>query len=110
MKSHFRERYTKPEQFNTIVDFMMIHEELAKGYLKTVDARQRSADLWEVLRSSLNAQGPPLKNVEGWKKVSNNKSIFIIHYNYIYLYIFTLIIRCGQILKATLRPSFGGIN
>ena len=36
-----------------------------------------------MLKTSLNAQWPPLKSVEGWKKVSNNNTYIIflkLHY------------------------------
>ena len=66
--------YGKIYIHNTVVDFITIYEDLANGYFKTANVRQRSADLQKVLKKSLKAQGPPLDNVDCWKKVNYNNT------------------------------------
>lgn len=67
----YRNKQTTPKQFENIVDFMVEHPEMAQGYFKTIAARQKTKHLWEQLVIRLNAEGPPVKDVGGWKKVRN---------------------------------------
>ncbi|XP_050338284.1 uncharacterized protein LOC126764670 [Bactrocera neohumeralis] len=60
---------TQPKQFEILVDFMKAHPDLSKGSLKTPDAKNTSNNLWKNLVSHLNAAGPPLRDIAGWKKV-----------------------------------------
>ncbi|XP_055902716.1 uncharacterized protein LOC129938914 isoform X2 [Eupeodes corollae] len=60
---------TKTSQFELMVQFMTSHSDLAKGYLKSPEARQKSKQLWLNLSANLNAEGPPQRDVVGWKKV-----------------------------------------
>ena len=57
---------------------MCQHNELAKGYMKNADARRRSAEIWSKISEELNAEGPPIRDNEGWKKVT--KCLFYIPY------------------------------
>ncbi|XP_050338163.1 uncharacterized protein LOC126764499 [Bactrocera neohumeralis] len=60
---------TQPKQFEILVDFMKAHPNLSKGSLKTPDAKNTSNNIWKNLVSYLNAAGPPLRDIAGWKKV-----------------------------------------
>lgn len=44
---------------------------MAKGYIKAADAKQATNGLWARLTEDLNAAGAPMREVVGWKKVSN---------------------------------------
>ncbi|XP_046810838.1 uncharacterized protein LOC124420775 [Lucilia cuprina] len=61
--------YTKPRQYEIMVDFMVQHSDLAKGHLNASNAKSKSRELWERLSLDLNAAGPPTHEVEKWKKV-----------------------------------------
>ncbi|XP_075157124.1 uncharacterized protein LOC142230363 [Haematobia irritans] len=60
---------TQQRQFQTLVDFMVQHSDLAKGQLQSANAKQRAKILWTKLADDLNANGPPVRDVAGWKKV-----------------------------------------
>ncbi|XP_055920516.1 uncharacterized protein LOC129952105 isoform X1 [Eupeodes corollae] len=62
-------RNTKVSQFEIMVNYMTQHPDLSKGYLKTPGVRQKSRHLWTNLSIDLNAEGPPQRDAEGWKKV-----------------------------------------
>ncbi|XP_055905527.1 uncharacterized protein LOC129941013 isoform X2 [Eupeodes corollae] len=62
-------RNTKVSQFEIMVNYMTKHPDLSKGYLKTPEARQKSKHLWTNQSIDLNAEGPPQRDAEGWKKV-----------------------------------------
>ncbi|KAH8401548.1 hypothetical protein KR009_006378, partial [Drosophila setifemur] len=53
-----------------MVDFMRKNPDLAKGYIK--GDRAANDAKWAKLRNTLNAVGPPFKNISGWKKASKN--------------------------------------
>ncbi|KAH8284087.1 hypothetical protein KR054_009604, partial [Drosophila jambulina] len=56
-----------------ILDFMVRNPDLARGYIK---GNKVAADAkWSDLKNALNAVGPPIKDVGGWKKVGLSKSI-----------------------------------
>lgn len=54
-----------------MLNFMTEHPQLAKGYIKAADAKQATNGLWARLAEDLNAAGAPMREVVGWKKVSN---------------------------------------
>ncbi|GBP98311.1 hypothetical protein EVAR_71832_1 [Eumeta japonica] len=56
-----------------MVEFMVLHPDLAKGLLNVSNAKSKSRELWERLSQDLNAAGPPSHNVEKWKKSHRNK-------------------------------------
>lgn len=62
---------TKQSQFEIMLNFMTEHPQLAKGYIKAADGKEVTNDLWARLVEDLNAAGPPMREVVGWKKVSN---------------------------------------
>lgn len=72
------------------------HSELARGYVNTPSAREKSKNLWKELVNLLNCLGPVTRNVDGWKKVI--KKIKILH-KVLYISFF----RCGQIINRTLN-------
>lgn len=43
---------------------------LSKGYIKAHILRHESSQKWTKLTTDLNALGPPMRELEGWKKVS----------------------------------------
>ena len=53
-----------------MIEYMKSHSDLAKNQLKGNDAKQRAHTLWKNLTEILNAEGPPIRTVEKWKKVS----------------------------------------
>ncbi|XP_037807681.1 uncharacterized protein LOC119601054 isoform X1 [Lucilia sericata] len=69
----FREKpkklQTQQRQFEILVDFMEQHSDLAKGQLQCGNAKQRANNLWTKLADDLNSNGPPVRDVAGWKKV-----------------------------------------
>lgn len=61
---------TTPKNSNQdaiMVAFMKANPDLASGNLRTLRARD---DKWQELHKKLNSAGPPVKDLEGWKKVS----------------------------------------
>ncbi|KNC31937.1 hypothetical protein FF38_03511 [Lucilia cuprina] len=44
------------------------HSDLAKGQLQCGNAKQRANNLWTKLADDLNSNGPPVRDVAGWKK------------------------------------------
>ena len=52
-----------------MVEFMEAHDNIAKGYMATSDARTKSKELWDDLQNELNALGPPSKSTDQWKRV-----------------------------------------
>ncbi|XP_073832201.1 uncharacterized protein [Musca autumnalis] len=48
---------------------MVQHSDLAKGQLQSANAKQRANNLWTKLADDLNSNGPPVRDVAGWKKV-----------------------------------------
>ncbi|XP_075149933.1 uncharacterized protein LOC142224011 [Haematobia irritans] len=60
---------TKQRQFEIMLNFMKEHPQLAKGYIKAPEAKQATNNLWSRLTEELNAAGPPMREVVGWKKV-----------------------------------------
>ncbi|KNC23195.1 hypothetical protein FF38_10068 [Lucilia cuprina] len=60
---------TQQRQFEILVDFMEQHSDLAKGQLQCGNAKQRANNLWTKLADDLNSNGPPVRDVAGWKKV-----------------------------------------
>lgn len=59
---------TTPKQFETLVNFMMQNESLAKGYHKNTE-RAQIKEKWNDLKRKLNTIGPPSREAEGWMKV-----------------------------------------
>ncbi|XP_036332670.1 uncharacterized protein LOC118744018 [Rhagoletis pomonella] len=47
---------------------MVTHPELAKGLMKTPNAKTVSTNLWKRVTSQLNAAGLPMRDMVGWKK------------------------------------------
>ena len=43
--------------------------DLANGRLNSVSGKEKSEELWTNLCASLNALGPPIRSLEGWKKI-----------------------------------------
>ncbi|XP_037814485.1 uncharacterized protein LOC119605442 [Lucilia sericata] len=60
---------TQQRQFEILVDFMEQHSDLAEGQLQCGNAKQRANNLWTKLADDLNCNGPPVRDVAGWKKV-----------------------------------------
>ncbi|XP_039968475.1 uncharacterized protein LOC120780276 [Bactrocera tryoni] len=54
-------------QDNVFVEFMKLNQDLARGFIK--GDRTIAADKWHALVCKLNAAGPPIKDIAGWKKV-----------------------------------------
>lgn len=52
-----------------MIEFMNKHSQLARGHLKTPNARQSANTLWQTLTEELNINGPPIREAAGWKKV-----------------------------------------
>lgn len=48
---------------------MTLHPDLAKGFIKSPDAKTKSQNLWRRLQNDVNALGPPIRDITGWKKV-----------------------------------------
>lgn len=68
-----KEKSTNQKQFEILVEHMDRHRDLAKGYIKQSDARRKAAEVWSKIAQEVNAEGPPVRDVEGWKKVSKIK-------------------------------------
>lgn len=64
--------HTKLSQFEILVQFMEDHPQLAKGQMKALNAKTAANNLWKRLAENLNNEGPPVREVVGWKKVSKN--------------------------------------
>ncbi|TMW41056.1 hypothetical protein DOY81_013864, partial [Sarcophaga bullata] len=47
-------------------NFMKTYPDLAKG--NYIGSKTEQKKLWQYLALSLNAYGPPIKNVRGWKQ------------------------------------------
>ncbi|XP_054746564.1 uncharacterized protein LOC129251236 [Anastrepha obliqua] len=62
-------KQTQKKQFQILVDFMTTHPDLAKGLMKTPNAKIRVDHLWKRVTSELNAAGPPMRDMAGWRKV-----------------------------------------
>lgn len=60
---------------------MTRHPDLAKGFLKTPDAKTKSQNLWKRLESDLNMLGPPVRYVAGWKKVCSLQKLLFKNEN-----------------------------
>ncbi|XP_060665313.1 uncharacterized protein LOC132797569 [Drosophila nasuta] len=54
-------------QYEVILNFMQANENLARGFAK--GDRVAAEAKWSELAGALNAIGPPIKDVAGWKKV-----------------------------------------
>ncbi|XP_039968382.1 uncharacterized protein LOC120780171 [Bactrocera tryoni] len=54
-------------QDNVFVEFMKLNQDLARGFIK--GDRTIAADKRHALVCKLNAAGPPIKDIAGWKKV-----------------------------------------
>lgn len=52
-----------------MVAFMEAHNDLCMNRIQTIEARRASNNLWQQLTADLNAEGPPTKSCEEWKKV-----------------------------------------
>ncbi|XP_054746776.1 uncharacterized protein LOC129251451 [Anastrepha obliqua] len=63
-------KQTQKKQFQILVDFMTTHPDLAKGLMKTPNAKIRVDHLWKRVTSELNAAGPPMRDMAGWRKVT----------------------------------------
>lgn len=75
---NYRLKVTTARQYEILVDFFLTHSHLAKGRIQSVEARKKAGELWEDLSKSLNAVGPPLRDVNGWKKVHNYLSFYFM--------------------------------
>ncbi|XP_053947665.1 uncharacterized protein LOC128856392 [Anastrepha ludens] len=60
---------TQKKQFEIQLDFLTTHPDLAKGLMKTPNAKTTVNNLWKRLTSQLNAAGPPMRDMAGWRKV-----------------------------------------
>lgn len=57
-------------QIEIMTVFMEQHPDLARNLLKTADAKRNTHILWNNLTDALNMQGPPMREISEWKKVS----------------------------------------
>ncbi|XP_036340439.1 uncharacterized protein LOC118749765 [Rhagoletis pomonella] len=69
MESNDKTAHTKLAQFELMVDFMEEHPQLAKGQLKTSNAKASANILWKRLMEDLNSCAQPTRDVAGWKRV-----------------------------------------
>ncbi|XP_050339417.1 uncharacterized protein LOC126765722 [Bactrocera neohumeralis] len=60
-------KHKTPRQDETFLSFMEQHPDIAKNYVK--GDRVAAEALWAELAKELNSQGPPQKDINGWKKV-----------------------------------------
>lgn len=65
----FRAKITTAEQFNFMLNFFEEQPDLASGRLNCVRGKEKSDQLWTNVTDSLNSLGPPIRSMEGWKKI-----------------------------------------
>lgn len=56
-------------QLESLADFLEQHPGIAKGLLRTANAKQETKRKWEEASVSLNALGGAQKDGKGWAKV-----------------------------------------
>lgn len=65
-----RERkVTTSRQFAVMMKFLEDNAQMVTGAFVCINSKKTTSDLWEELAKSLNAEGPPARDVLGWKKV-----------------------------------------
>ncbi|XP_055837669.1 uncharacterized protein LOC129906061 [Episyrphus balteatus] len=67
MESNKKKRITNRDQFHEMVERMKIEPDIAKNFTKK--SPEEVQVFWQNLAETLNAQGPPIKEVAEWKKV-----------------------------------------
>ncbi|RVE51201.1 hypothetical protein evm_004166 [Chilo suppressalis] len=58
-----------PEQIEALLSFLDEHKDLARGRLRSIEAKVQAKRLWEELCNSLNAMGGSTKTAQQWQKV-----------------------------------------
>lgn len=95
---------TKQRQFEILVEFMVQHSDLAKGHLQAANAKQTTNNLWTKLSDDLNANGPPVRDIAGWKKVRAMVLFIYIHMLNIKLIIYAYLCMCTHIYVHRFGP------
>ena len=52
------------------MEFLELNRDIARNHLDSSQARVIADTLWGELKDTLNAHGPPINDVPGWKRVS----------------------------------------
>lgn len=65
-----RSSHPSSAQVETLVEFMERNPGMAKGFLRTQNARERSRRQWDELAVRLNSIGGTIKTYKKWTKVS----------------------------------------
>lgn len=62
-------------QIEYLVEFLEQNPGIAKGLLRTTQAKQHNKRRWEELAAEINALGGASKNGQGWAKVSTEITV-----------------------------------
>ncbi|XP_049866807.1 uncharacterized protein LOC126367356 isoform X1 [Pectinophora gossypiella] len=68
-----RSSHPSSAQIEAMIDFLERNPDLAKGFSKTLNARERSRRHWEVLSERLNSMGGTIKTYKQWTKYWSDK-------------------------------------
>ncbi|XP_049866808.1 uncharacterized protein LOC126367356 isoform X2 [Pectinophora gossypiella] len=70
-----RSSHPSSAQIEAMIDFLERNPDLAKGFSKTLNARERSRRHWEVLSERLNSMGGTIKTYKQWTKQSDSTQL-----------------------------------
>ncbi|XP_055915205.1 uncharacterized protein LOC129948289 [Eupeodes corollae] len=62
-------KHTSTKQFATLVEFLKENSGIKKGILNAPEYKAKNKELWDEITVVLNSLGPPVKTLDGWKKV-----------------------------------------
>lgn len=65
---NLRVKVSTKAQLEKLVEYMLCNKEFAKGMI--CKASETGKEKWKTLTNSLNSLGPPVRDEEGWSKVS----------------------------------------
>lgn len=60
----------KEKQKDILIGFMSVNYVKLFGKFSSEDGNNKKTKLWEDLVEQLNSEGPPIKTIEKWKRVS----------------------------------------
>lgn len=69
---------TKSEQYAVFERFMKENPAMADGTFKKETNSKKYREFWQELKDALNSEGPPFRDVVGWRKVCFKKMSVII--------------------------------
>lgn len=70
MESERQINLSNKRQIEILLKYMENNQDLAKGYLNSENGKAKLKNKWKELSEKLNANGPPKKTVNEWRRVS----------------------------------------